>query len=399
MGKREFIFLAAFMMAVNSLAIDVMLPALQQIGANLGVESENHRQFVVSAYLFGFGLAQLFFGPISDRFGRRKPLFIGLVIYICSAFGIALIPSFGGLLVLRFIQGIGAAATRVITISIVRDIYGGRQMAEVMSLISMTFMIVPVIAPGTGQLVMLFSTWHMIFVFIGVMATLILLWAYNRLPETLAPANVRPFTAKSVIGGFKVVLTNRSALCYTLATTVVFGALFGFINSAQQVFVDVFHAPELFTTIFALIAMFMAASSLLNSRIVGKLGMRRVSHGALLGYIALTGIHALVALAGHESLWSFAILQGGAMFCFGLIGPNFGAMAMEPLGHVAGTASSVQGFVTTVIGALLGFYIGQHFNGTVVPLTLGFALCGLAALVVVLIVERGRLFHPAPGRS
>ena len=173
----------------------------------------------------------------------------------------------------------------------------------------------------------------------------------------------------------------------------------GFINSAQQVFVDVFHAPELFTTIFALIAMFMAASSLLNSRIVGRLGMRRVSHGALLGYIALTSLHALVALAGHESLWTFAILQGAAMFCFGLIGPNFGAMAMEPLGHVAGTASSVQGFVTTVIGALLGFYIGQHFNGTVVPLTLGFALCGIAALVVVLIVERGRLFHPAPGRA
>ncbi len=145
--------------------------------------------------------------------------------------------------------------------------------------------------------------------------------------------------------------------------------------------------------------MVMAAASLLNSRIVGRLGMRRVSHGALIGYILFTGTHALIALSGHETLLLFALFQGGAMFCFGLIGPNFGALAMDPLGHVAGTASSVQGFVTTVVGALLGFYIGQHFDGTVVPITLGFALCGLVALIIVLIVEKGRLFHPAPGRT
>jgi len=202
-----------------------------------------------------------------------------------------------------------------------------------------------------------------------------------------------------VLAAFRTTLTTRIAVGYMLAMAFVLGGLFGFINSAQQVFVDVFHAPEWFTTIFALIAMFMAVASLLNSRIVVRLGMRRVSHTALLGYIALTGTHALVALAGHESLWSFAAFQGGAMFCFGLLAPNFGAMAMDPLGHVAGTASSVQGFVTTVVGALLGFYIGQHFNGTVVPLTLGFSLCGLVALCIVLVAEKGRLFQPAPGRA
>ena len=194
MGKREFIALAAFLMATNSLAIDIMLPALQQIGSSLGVLNENHRQFVVTAYLIGFGGAQLIYGPLSDRFGRRIPLLIGLTIYVISAFGIALIPSFAGLLALRFIQGLGSAATRVITISIVRDVFGGRLMAEVMSLIMMVFMIVPVIAPGSGQVILLFSTWHMIFVFIGVMATLVGLWMYFRLPETLKPENVRPLT-------------------------------------------------------------------------------------------------------------------------------------------------------------------------------------------------------------
>ncbi|MGO7359380.1 multidrug effflux MFS transporter, partial [Rhizobium ruizarguesonis] len=240
MGKREFIALAAFLMAVNSLAIDIMLPALQQIGASLGVESENHRQFVVSTYLLGFGCAQLFYGPLSDRFGRRTPLLIGLVIYILSAISIVFVPTFAGLLALRFVQGVGSAATRVITVSIVRDIYGGRQMAEVMSLIMMVFMIVPVIAPGTGQIVMFFGNWHLIFLFIATMATGIAVWAYLRLPETLHPANVRPFTARSIFGAFKLVLTNRVALCYTIASTFIFGALFGFINSAQQVYVGIY---------------------------------------------------------------------------------------------------------------------------------------------------------------
>jgi MFS transporter, DHA1 family, multidrug resistance protein len=174
----------------------------------------------------------------------------------------------------------------------------------------------------------------------------------------------------------------------------MYGALVGFINSAEQIFVDVFEAPRLFTTIFALAASFMGLSSLLNARIVGRFGTRVISHTALIGYILVSGLHAAVAISGHETLWSFALLQSCMMFCFGLVGPNFGSMAMEPLGHVAGTASSVQGFVSTVGGALVGFYIGQHFNGTVIPLTLGFTLCSAATLVVVLVTEQGKLFRP-----
>jgi DHA1 family bicyclomycin/chloramphenicol resistance-like MFS transporter len=177
-----------------------------------------------------------------------------------------------------------------------------------------------------------------------------------------------------------------------LAMTLVLGALFGFINSAQQVFADTLSAPKLFTSVFALIAGFMALSSFLNARIVGRLGPRRVSHMALCGFIAVSAVHALVSVSGHETIVSFAILQAGVMFCFGLVASNFGSLAMEPLGHVAGTASSVQGFVTTFGGALLGFFVGQHFDGTTVPLSIGFAGYGLAALGVVLVAERGRLF-------
>ena len=396
MRKGEFIALAAFLMAINSLAIDIMLPALQQIGASLNVENENNRQFVVSSYLLGFGVAQLVYGPLSDRFGRRLPLLAGIGIYICSSLGSALVPTFEGLLILRFIQGLGSAATRVITISIVRDIYGGRQMAEVMSLIMMVFMIVPVIAPGSGQIIMLFGSWHLIFLFIAVMAAIIAAWAYIRLPETLRTENVRPFTVKSVLGGFKLVLTNRVALCYTIASTFIFGSLFGFINSAQQIYVGIYGLGVYFPLAFAGVAVFMSMSSFLNSRLVGKFGMRRLSHGALLGFITINTIWLLALVFGPHPMPFFLFIGffGLAMFQFGWIGSNFNSLAMEPLGHVAGTASSVLGFMSTVGGALIGAGIGQAFNGTALPMVAGYFTVSIIGLVFVLIAEKGQLFQP-----
>src|ERR1700712_3531225 len=396
MGKAEFITLAALLMAINALAIDIMLPALQQIGASLGVDNENHRQYIVSAYLLGFGGAQLFYGPLSDRFGRRLPLLIGLVIYICSALGIAIIPSFVGLLTLRFIQGLGAAATRVITISIVRDIYGGRQMAEVMSLIMMVFMIVPVIAPGTGQIIMLFATWHMIFVFIATVATCVLIWMYFRMPDTLHPEDVRPFTVRSVAAGFVIVLTNRVALCYTIASTFLYGALFGFINSAQQIYVGIYKLGIYSPLAFSGVALFMAFSSFINSQLVGRFGMRRLSHAALLGFVGINFIWLVIQLIGPAPMPFplFMIFFALAMFQFGWIGSNFNSLAMEPLGHVAGTASSVLGFMSTVGGALIGAAIGQHFDGTATPMVVGYFSVSVIGLFFVLIAENGKLFRP-----
>ncbi|MGG6895758.1 multidrug effflux MFS transporter [Rhizobium sp. BR 315] len=400
MGKREFIALAAFLMATNSLAIDIMLPALQQIGSSLGVLNENHRQYVVTAYLIGFGAAQLVYGPLSDRFGRRMPLLIGLTIYVVSAFGIAMIPSFAGLLALRFIQGLGSAATRVITISIVRDVFGGRLMAEVMSLIMMVFMIVPVIAPGSGQIIMLVSTWHMIFVFIGVMAMLVGAWMYFRLPETLKPENVRPLTVKSVVSGFKMVLTNRVALCYTIASTFLFGALFGFINSAQQIYNNIYGLGVYTPLAFGGVALFMALSSFVNSQFVGRFGMRRLSHTALLGFVAITFCWLLVQLYGPSPMPFplFMVFFALAMFQFGWIGSNFNSLAMEPLGHVAGTASSVLGFMSTVGGASIGACIGQFYDGTATPMVIGYFTVSLIGVFFVLIAEKGKLFrqHNAP---
>lgn len=392
-ARWEFIALVAALMALNALAIDIMLPGLQQIGASLAVDNENHRQYVITAYILGFGAPQLLYGPISDRLGRRGPLLVGMVVYVAAAGAASFAPSFEMLLALRFLQGLGAAGTRVIAVSLVRDVFGGRAMAEVMSLVFMVFMIVPVVAPLLGQGVILFSEWPMIFVLMAAIATIATLWAFLRLPETLAQERRRPFSAAAVLDGFRIVLTNQVALCYTIASTLVFGGLFGFINSAQQIYVGIYRLGVWFPVLFAVVAGMMAVSSFANARLVGRFGMRRLSHGALLGFLAVNVVTFSLALAGPVPLWAFATLFTLAMLQFGWIGSNFNAIAMEPLGHVAGTASAVQGFIQTLGGGLIGAGIGQAFDGTVVPFTAGFCLLGFGALALVLVGEKGRLFR------
>ena len=397
-SKGEFVALIAAMMALNALAIDVMLPGMQDIGASLGEPDENRRQLVITAYLLGFSVMQILFGPLSDRFGRRSSLIGGISVYIIAAIGALFVPSFAPLLGLRFLQGLGAASTRVVTVAIVRDIYGGRQMAEVMSLIMTVFMVMPVIAPSIGQGVMLFGEWHLIFAFMAGIASIILGWMWLRLPETLHPEYRRPFTLSSVATGFKVVLTNRLSLFYTLAMSAILGALFGFINSAQQVYVGIYGLGVWFPVAFAGVAGLMSIASFMNSRIVTRYGMRRVGHTALLGFTMASLINAVWALTGPVPFPIFIGLFAIAMIFFGMIGSNFGAIAMEPLGALAGTASSVQGFAQTAIGAITGGLIGASFDGTVFPLTAGFAAVGLLALGFVLIAEKGELLGTSAPR-
>lgn len=388
----EFIALAAALMALNALAIDIMLPGLQEIGASLNVADENHRQYVISAYFGGMAAALLVYGPLSDRFGRRGPLLVGLTIYVVAAAAAVFAPTFEVLLALRFIQGVGAASTRVIAVSVVRDRFGGRAMAEVMSLIFMTFMVIPVIAPSLGQLMMIFANWHMIFVLMAIIAAAITFWTWARLPETLHPEDRREIDVSSIAQGFRIVLSNRMSLGYTLASTAVFSALFGFINSAQQIYVGIYGLGAWFPVLFAVVAGLMAVSSFVNSKLVSRVGMRRLSHGALLGFMTVSAIWFVWSLTGPVPLAAFVILFALVMIQFGWIGSNFNSIAMEPLGHIAGTASSIQGFIQTLGGGVVGAMIGQAFDGTVTPLAAGFFGVALVGLVLVLVAERGRLF-------
>jgi DHA1 family bicyclomycin/chloramphenicol resistance-like MFS transporter len=253
-------------------------------------------------------------------------------------------------------------------------------MAQIMSTVMIVFMIVPVLAPGFGQLILAVSDWRMTFFSLAIYGAALALWAAFRLPETLAVQDRRPLSLGGISEAVWTTLRIRQSIGNTVAQTLLMGALFSFINSVQQIVFDVFKRPELFGIMFACIAGPMALSSWLNSRLVMRLGSRRILMVGLVAFTTAAVTHLLIASMFGESIWVFAFLQAATMIFFGLIGANSGALAMEPLGHIAGTASSVQGVITTIGGALLGFLVGQQFDGTTLPFLTGSALCGGAAL-------------------
>jgi len=397
LSRTGFIVLVAGLMALNALAIDIMLPALPMIGADLGVAADNDRQMVIIAYLAGFGAGQLLVGPISDRFGRKPVLFVGLLVYVAGAALSAAAPAFDALLLARVAQGLGSAAPRVVVMALVRDCYQGRGMARVMSLAMMVFMSVPVLAPALGQAMLLVAPWRLIFGVLALFATVLLAICAARLPETLAPERRRRLSLRALAGGLAHVTGSRQTMGYALASGVFFGALFGFLASAQQIFGELYGLGVWFPAVFALVATAMGAMNFVNSRLVERLGMRLLSHGALIGFTLISAALSAAALAGTPPIWLFLGLLGGAMMLIGLVFSNFNALAMEPQAAVAGLASSFIGGFTTLIGAGIGLTIGRAYDGTVLPLTLGYVACGAGALAVLLVTERGRLFSRADG--
>jgi MFS transporter, DHA1 family, multidrug resistance protein len=399
-GFTEFVVLAAAMMATQAIAIDGMLPAFPVIGRAMQVANENHVQWIITAYMTGLGCGQLFWGLISDRFGRRPILIGGLGLYVLAALLCGLAGSFPTLLAWRFVHGL-AAASVVVVRSVIRDLYSGRPMARVMSLTFMVFLVVPILAPSLGQLVLMVAPWRYIFIMCGVFAALVCGWAALRLPETLHPEYRLTMNLSHIAGAVRMVLGNRTSLCYTLAMSVMFGGILAYVGMVQQIFGEVFHRANLMPSMFALCAATMGIAAFLNSRIVERLGMRWISHTALLTFLGITGVHTAVAAFGLEPLWVFVAFQSATMACFALSTSNFGAMAMEPVASVAGIGASLQGFITTLGGALVGAVIGRQFNSTTLPLAAGSLCCGLTSLLFVLLAEKGRLFraHHASAES
>ncbi|MDB5689418.1 MAG: major facilitator transporter [Sphingomonas bacterium] len=392
--RREFVAFVAAIMAVNALGVDLMLPALPAIGHELGIASANARQWIVTAYIFGFGLGQLAYGPLADRFGRKPVLLITLAGFVAASLFAAGAQTFAALLVARLLQGLMSASTRVLAVAIVRDSYSGRQMARISSLAQMIFFLVPIVAPSLGQGLLTLGPWRFIFYALGAFAAVVLSWALVRLPETLPVARRRPISIASLTQAYRETLTNRYSIGYALAGSLTFGGIIAFVSSAQQVFTDTFHAGARFTLLFGLCALAMGSAAFANSRLVERLGTRVISQAGVLALIALSLAHMLIARLGLETLGVYVLFQALSMACIGLCGSNFGAMAMQPVGHIAGTASSVQGFITSIGAVAAGSIIGQAYDGTTFPLALGYLCIGIGALAIVLVVERGRLFRP-----
>lgn len=391
-GRVEFIVLISGIMMIVAFAIDSMLPSLPAIGHGLGVGDATRWPLVISSFLLGFAVGQLFIGTLSDAYGRRGLMLWALFGFAVTSLAAALAPTFDHLLVARAVQGIFAAGARVIVTSTVRDRFEGRDMAQVMSLSSMIFMAAPVLAPAMGQAILLVGPWRWVFGALALIGLAIWVWVLWRLPETLTAANRTPIERTSVLASARTVLTDRMSVGYSIANAMLSCAIFGFLMSVQQIFDTTFGRPELLPTGFAIMAGGMAVTSLLNAAVVKRFGMRLIGHGALFFLTAVAATHAILSLSGHETLESFIALQMLMMMAFSFVAGNFGAMAMENMGGVAGMASSLQGSLGNLLGTVFGTIVGQSFDGTTAPLYIGFTVAGVVALVAVYVTEGGQFF-------
>ena len=388
----ELIAFTAAVMALNAFAIDMMLPALGLIGEELGAARDNDRQLIVLAYVFGNGVAQLFFGPLIDRYGRRRTMLFCLAGYAVGCVLSIFAGSFALLLAARGFQGVMTAGTRVAVTAIVRDQCSGRRMAEVMSLAVTVFMAAPMLAPLFGQLVLFVAPWRWIFFVLLVYGAAIMFWTVTRIPETLNEEARGRIRKNSISAGYVAFLRNRQSLGYTLASAVCFGGLMAYLSASEQIFLEIFELGARFPFAFAAIAGALAVATLVNARLVGRYGMRRLSHAAMFGFALSSAAHLAILNYAGENLWIFMTFTAFNFFCIGLIGPNATALAMEPMGERAGAAASVNGFLSTTLAALLGAFIGGRFDGSTTPIVAGFMALGVVAIIIALWVERGRLF-------
>lgn len=387
----EFVVLMALMISLVALSIDAMLPALTEIGADLGVRHVNQSQLIVSALFLGLAAAQMVYGPLSDSLGRKPAIYAGFVLFIVGCLLSTVATSFEVMLAGRFLQGMGAAGPRIVTIALVRDQYEGRAMARIMSLVMAVFIMVPALAPAVGQGILMVGHWRAIFGVLLAVALIALVWFGLRQPETLPPERRSPFSLIRIALAVRETCTHRIAFGYTIAAGLIFGAFVGYLNSAAQIFQGQYGLGQQFPLYFALLALAIGAASYLNARLVMRYGMRLLSSRALMALSAWSLVFFAItyAAAGAPPLWVLMTYCLFAFFCIGILFGNFNALAMEPLGHIAGVGAAVVGSLTTFISLALGTLIGQSYDGTVLPLIGSFALLGIVSIAVMRWTERG----------
>jgi DHA1 family bicyclomycin/chloramphenicol resistance-like MFS transporter len=378
----EFVTLLAMMVSILALSIDAMLPALGQIGKDLDVAQANDVQLVISAMFLGFAAGQMVAGPLSDSYGRKPVIYGGYVIFIAGCLLSMFAASFTVMLAGRVLQGLGASGPRIVSMALVRDGYEGRAMARIQSIVMAIFILVPALAPAAGQAVLYVASWHAIFGLLLVMALIAVTWFAMRQPETLAVEARRRFSLSNIAGGIAEAVSYRAMTGYTIAAGIIFGAFLGYLNSAQQVFQDAYGTGEAFVLYFGSAALSLGAASIFNSKVVMRLGMRYMTWRALTALAVVSAAFMLVAMAwdGLPPLWLFTGWLLAAFFCVGILFGNFNALAMEPVGHMAGLGAAMVGSITTFISLPLGWAVGHAFDGTVMPMVTGFAVLAILSL-------------------
>jgi MFS transporter, DHA1 family, multidrug resistance protein len=392
LSTNAFVLILSALMAINAMATDIMLPGFPRMAHSLGTNTTSI-QAVITAYMFGFGVSQIFVGFLTDRYGRRPILIGGLILFTLASLLCAVSLSYEAMLAARFIQGIGAGAPRVVVTASARDCYDGRQLAKVISLVLTLFMAAPILAPAIGQLVIMATGWRMVFVVLFVYGGAMTIICAFKFPETMPLERRRQIRLAVALESLKSVLGSRQTAGYTLAAGAFFGSLFGFIASAQQLLVGVYGLGLWFPAAFAAMALFLSASTFVNWRLVERYGMRVLSHTAVVIFCCISLLMYVLSSQGLLDATLFMVIHASNLLLVGLVFANFNALALEPQGHVAGVASSFVSGLTVLIGATVGYFIGRAFDGTATPLAAGFFLCGVATLLILIITENGRLFR------
>ncbi|MEM7031814.1 MAG: multidrug effflux MFS transporter [Chloroflexota bacterium] len=375
----------AFMISLVALSIDAMLPALTEIGRVLGGQSDNESQLIISRLFLGMAIGQIFWGPLSDSFGRKRTIYAGLILFILSCLMSIFAQSFTMMLLSRFLQGVGVAGPRSVTLALVRDVYSGRLMARVMSFVMTVFMIVPILAPALGQGILFIADWRAIFWLFLVLAIIALIWLATRQPETHPIEKRTPFSMQRIMQAVVEVGRNRAALGYTISAGLISGPFLGYLSSSPQIFQDMYGLGAQFPLYFGLLAVAIGVASLSNARLVMVYGMRILTQRAILILSGLAILYFIFsyAVGGQPPLWSFMLYFAGTFLCIGVLFGNLNALAMEPLGHIAGVGAAVVGSLSTLISVPLGTYIGQAYNDTVLPLVGGYAVFGILTALVM----------------
>ena len=382
----EFVGLMALLMSLTALTIDTMLPALSQIGASLGVKNPNDSQLIITTIFMGMAFGLILFGPLSDSYGRKNAIHLGVLAFLFGSLVSLFAPDFKIMLLGRVLQGFGISSIRVSALAMIRDRFEGREMGRIMSMIMIVFIMTPALAPSAGWLILLFAHWRAIFGLFVLLGLAAMLWLHFRQPETLPPEKRRKFSLRNIRAGALETLKHPVARGYTIVSGLIFGGFVGYLSSSQQILQVQYGLGEYFSIYFGALALAIGAASFANSRLLKKYTMETLCLISLATLSVISTLFFLYAYyaAGQPDFFTFTIYLAITFFGFGILFGNFNALAIQPLGHIAGVANSVIGSVQTLLSMALGGAIGQLYDGTVLPLVLGFLLPGVAALLLTL---------------
>lgn len=385
----EFVALMASLMSIVALSIDALLPALPEIGAAVGAKGPNDNQLLITMIFLGLGFGQLLFGPLSDSFGRKPIVYIGFFVFFIASLICVTTKNFEMMIFGRILQGIGLSSPRSLSISMIRDEFSGDYMAKIISIVVMFFILIPVIAPTLGQFLIYLFNWESIFYFNLIFGFIIMIWFWLRQPETLEKEKRIKFSSHLFVDGLREFLKYKQSIAFTFVSGFITGSFMVYLSTSQQIFQVQYNLTDMFPYIFASLAISVGLATYLNSRLVEKYGMMRIAYTATIAYAAVSILYVIIFSSGINPsiivLLGFFALQ---FFAVGFLFGNLRALAMEPLGHIAGIGAAINGFVSTVMAVPIANFIGGFVTDSVLPLFIGFSLFGSLSLITFLIVKR-----------